>query len=100
MEPVKNRRRAKAVERRLTKLIGGERVSILGKEDIRFDKFAIEVKSRKTFVAEKWFQQAEKNAQARSKVPLLIVHITRKRHNNDLVVLRLKDFMKILKEKK
>ncbi|MEM4134344.1 MAG: hypothetical protein QXV73_04030 [Candidatus Micrarchaeia archaeon] len=87
----RNRQRAKEVERAVAKKVGGRRVGILGQEDISHDKFSIEVKSRKVFVAEKWFAQAEKNA--KGKVPLLIVHVTGKRHDNDYVIMKLKDFL-------
>jgi len=91
----KNRRRAKAVERALAERLGGRRVGILGQEDIFIgDLFSVEVKSRKSVAIYDWFQQAVKNAKGR--IPLLIVHITGKRHDNDLVVMSLKDFEKII----
>lgn len=97
MKAQRNRQRAKEVERAVAKKIGGRRVGILGQEDISHEKFSIEVKSRKAFVAEKWFQQAERNA--KGKVPLLIVHITGKRHDNDYVIIKLKDFMEVTNDK-
>lgn len=97
MKAQRNRQRAKEVERAVAKKIGGRRVGILGQEDISHEKFSIEVKSRKAFVAEKWFQQAEKNA--RGKMPLLIVHVTGRRHNNDYVVIKLKSFLELVNDK-
>jgi len=94
----KNRRRAKAVERALAERLGGRRVGILGQEDIFIgDLFSVEVKSRKSVAIYDWFQQAVKNA--KGKIPLLIVHITGKHHDNDLVVMSLKDFEKIIKKR-
>jgi len=94
----KNRRRAKAVERALAKRLEGRRVGILGQEDIFIgDLFSVEVKSRKSVAIYDWFQQAVKNA--KGKIPLLIVHITGKHHDNDLVVMSLKDFEKIIKKR-
>jgi hypothetical protein len=92
----KNRKRAKAVERALAERLGGRRVGILGQEDIFTDLFSIEVKSRKSVIIWDWFQQAVKNA--KGKIPLLIVHITGKHHDNDLVVMSLADFEKLIKK--
>jgi len=92
----KNRRRAKAIERTLAKRLGGLRIGILGKEDIITEKFAIEVKSRKKVVIWNWYQQAIKNA--KGKIPLLIIHIMGRRHDEDLVVMSLADFEKIIKK--
>ena len=91
----KNRRRAKAIERTLAKRLGGLRIGILGKEDIITEKFAIEVKSRKKVVIWNWYQQAIKNA--KGKIPLLIIHVTGKRHDEDLVVVSLADFERLIK---
>jgi hypothetical protein len=92
----KNRRRAKAIERALAKRLGGRRVGILGQEDIFTDLFSVEVKSRKSVAVWDWYQQAVRNA--KGKIPLLIVHITGKRHDDDLVVLSLADFEKLIKK--
>jgi hypothetical protein len=93
----KNRRRAKAVERALAKRLGGLRIGILGKEDVLIEgKYSIEVKSRKSVIIWNWYQQAVKNA--KGKIPLLIVHITGKHHDNDLVVMSLADFEKLIKK--
>jgi hypothetical protein len=91
----KNRKKAKKVERAIAKRLKGRRVGILGQEDVLTDQFVVEVKTRKKFVALSWYQQAAKNA--KGKIPLVIVHISNKHHNNDLVILSLKDFEKILK---
>lgn len=90
----RNRERSKRVERAIAKKVGGRRVGILGQEDISHEKFSIEVKLRKAFVAEKWMRQAERNA--KGKVPLVIVHVTGKRHDNDYVIIKLKDFKEVL----
>jgi hypothetical protein len=92
---VKNRRKAKQVERAIAKRLDGLRIGILGGEDVSTSQFSIEVKTRKKFVALSWYQQAVKNAK-KNKIPLLIVHITNKHHDNDLVILSLKDFEKLI----
>jgi hypothetical protein len=90
----KNRKKGKRTEKAIAKRLNGIRVGILGAEDILTEKFAIEVKTRKKFVALSWYQQAVKNA--KNKIPLLIVHISNKHHDNDLVILSLKDFEKLI----
>jgi len=91
----RNRRRAKAVERVLAKRLGGRRVGILGQEDIFTDLFSVEVKVRKAVAVWEWYQQAVRNAKGR--VPLLIIHVTGKRHDEDLVVMSLADFERLIK---
>jgi hypothetical protein len=91
----RNRRRAKAVERVLAKRLGGRRVGILGQEDIFTDLFSVEVKARKAVAVWDWYQQAVRNA--KGKVPLLIIHVTGKRHDEDLVVMSLADFERLIK---
>ena len=95
MSVVRNRRRAKEVERRLAKKLGARRVGILGKEDLSHPQFSFEVKERKKVAISKWFEQAEKNAN--NKIPALIIHEYRKNHDQDFVVLRLKDFLALIK---
>jgi hypothetical protein len=91
----KNRKKGKRVEKAIAKRLDGIRVGILGAEDVLTEQFAIEVKTRKKFVALSWYQQAVKNAK-KNKIPLLIVHISNKHHDNDLVILSLKDFEKLI----
>ncbi len=67
----KNRRRAKAVERAIAKKLGGSAIW-------------------------SWYEQAVRNA--KGKIPVLVIHITNKHHGNDLVVINLKDFEKLIKK--
>ncbi len=57
--------------------------------------FSIECKSRKKFVATGWMNQAIKNNKD-NKIPLVIVHVRNQRHDNDIVLLRLKDFKDLI----
>jgi len=91
----KNRKKGKRTEKAIAKRLDGIRIGILGGEDVLTDQFTIEVKTRKKFVALSWYQQAVKNAK-KNKIPLLIVHISNKHHDNDLVILSLKDFEKLI----
>lgn len=91
MKPNLNRKRGKQAERVISKQLGGKRTGILTGEDIHFDApFSCEVKSRKTFVASTWFDQARRNA--KGKTPILVVHVHGKNHDNDFVIMSLKDF--------
>lgn len=92
----KNRKRGKKNEKDLTKILEGERVGIFGGEDIKIgDKYSIEAKSRKSFVAENWMLQAEKNC--KGKLPIVIIHITGKQHKKDLVMFRLEEWENLIK---
>ena len=91
----RNRKRGKKVEGRHAKAVGGKRVGLLGGEDVWHHEFSIERKSREKFVAEKWMLQAEDNA-PKKKLPIVIVHITGKKTDNDLVLMRFGEFRKKL----
>lgn len=93
----RNRERGKDAERTIAKLIGGRRVGILGKEDIDHPDYTVEVKSRKSFAGSKFLEQAEKH-NADDKTAIAIVHVTGKRHAEDIVMMRLKDFLTIKEE--
>lgn len=86
-----NRQRGKNNERALAKRLGGKRVGILCGEDISHQHFSIECKSRVAFAGEKFIIQAERNCPI-GKTPLAIVHILKKGHGNDIVMMRLKDW--------
>lgn len=93
----RNRERGKEAERTIAKLIGGRRVGILGKEDIDHPDYTVEVKSRKSFAGSKFLEQAEKHNKG-DKTAIAIVHVSDKGHKNDIVMMRLKDFLTIIKE--
>lgn len=87
-----NRDRGKAAERAVALRLGGKRIGTLSGEDVHFDgPFSAEVKSRAAFVACAWMDQAVRNAPA-GKTPLVVVHVRGKRHDKDLVILRLADW--------
>ena len=96
------RNRGKSMERAITKIFqfdGARRVGILGKEDIVTNRFIIEVKERKSlpkFILNA-YKQAEKH-RTKDKIPLFILHELNKSHMNDLVILKLKDFLEIVKD--
>lgn len=89
MNPSKNRQRGKNTERSLAKLLNAQRIGIMGKEDLSHPVFSYEVKSRKSFVALPWLEQAERNC-PEGKTPVLVVHVNGKNHQKDCVILSLK----------
>ncbi len=93
----RNRQRGKENERVVAKMFNGKRVGILGNEDVSHPKYSIEVKSRKKFVAKNWMEQCERN-NIDNKIPLIVVHEMSKHHSNDLVIMRISDFLKEVKE--
>lgn len=63
----------------------------MGAEDIHLDTpFSVECKSRKAFVAVAWMKQAERNA--KGKTPIVVVHVHGSKHDEDLVMIRMKDY--------
>ncbi|MFQ5901692.1 MAG: hypothetical protein ACE5IH_09070 [Thermodesulfobacteriota bacterium] len=96
MNPKKNRQRGKDTEKAIAKLLNGRRIGVLGKEDIQKDNLSIEVKHRKAFVGSKWLTQAIKNCKD-GKIPVVIVHTHNSRHDNDCVIMRLKDWKELIK---
>ncbi len=87
----RNRKRGKDAERAIAKLVNGKRIGILGSEDVEHPTFSIEVKSRQKFIAEKWMQQAERNAPI-GKVPLVVVHVVGQPFEKSFVVMRMQEW--------
>jgi len=87
----------KATERAIAKYLGGERVSKFGLgsdvPDVETEWCSAEVKHRKALPS--WLKgamaQAVANASA-DMLPLVVLHEHGKRHDDDLVMLRLEDF--------
>lgn len=96
-QAILNRKRGKNNEKALEKLLDAFRVGIFGGEDLtdKDRKYSFEAKSRKSFVASKWFSQCEKNS--KGKIPILIVHIHGNRHEDDFVIFKLKYIKEFLK---
>lgn len=92
MTPAKNRRRGKATERAVAKLTGGKRIGVLGNDDVQAGPWSIEVKGRVRFSGSAFMQQACRNC-PKGKTPLVVVHVTGQRHANDLVMIRLADWL-------
>lgn len=90
----RNRARGKANEKALEKIIpGSKRIGVLGAEDLMHPTYSIEAKSCKEFVGAKWFEQAFAN-KPKGRIPIVVIHLRGKRHNNDFVLMKLSDWLK------
>jgi len=92
-----NRLRGKNAERRVAKFFNSKRIGILGREDVETEKFIIEVKSRKSFSFEKFFNQLHKN-NTKNKIELLFLLPKNKKLDDCYIVIKAKDFKKLFKE--
>lgn len=92
----KNRKRGKRVQKKVNDRLGADNVGTLGGEDGKNSKFSVEVKGLKKFVGEKYMLQAENN-NVRKVIPIVVVHIVGSKYENDLVMIRFKDFKKLVK---
>ena len=89
----------KATERAIAERLGGERVPITGRQrgdvpDVAHDWLSIECKHRQALPA--WLKGALAQARAAargSQLPVAVLHEAGSRHDGDLVVLRLSDFV-------
>lgn len=92
-------KRWKASERRIARLLGGERVPVSGRgrgdqPDVRHPWLSIECKDRKELPA--WLLDALAQAEAAAapdRLPIAVLHEAGQRHDRSLVVLRLADFV-------
>jgi hypothetical protein len=87
-----NRERGKRTERATAKALNGRRFGVLGGEDVHAGLFSIECKSRKKFIGNSFMDQARRNC-PKGRVPLVVVHVHGKRHSDDLVMLRMADWV-------
>lgn len=87
----KNRDRGKRTERATAERFGGKRIGVMGGEDVEHEIFSIECKDLARFAGVKYLEQAERNC-PNGKTPLALVHIRHKRRDEDIVMMRLRDF--------
>lgn len=89
----KNRRRGKDTERALAQRLGGKRVGILQGEDIEHPTFSIECKEREKLPVflTKAYQQAVNNC-PEWKIPIVVLHQLSNKHDDDLVIIKLREF--------
>jgi hypothetical protein len=92
-----NRNRGKSAERFVARALNGKRVGTMGGEDVQTGLFSVEVKSRARFVAEGWMSQARRNC-PQGRVPAVVVHVHGQRHSEDLIMLRMSDWVDLYGE--
>lgn len=87
----KNRNRGKALEKFVAKLFGGERLGLLGSEDVRLSHFSVECKERERLPVsiKKWYAQATVHADER--IPMVYMHELNRPHGEDLIIIRAND---------
>ncbi len=87
-------RRGSQHERATAAAFGGERIAGVGRRDVSCERWSIECKSRETLP--KWLtgamEQAERLARPDT-LALVVLHALGSRHDDDLVVLRRRDFI-------
>ena len=85
----------KAVERQIAKRLNGQRVGCTGRAtaDVISDELIVEVKIRKALPA--WLLSAMEQAVKANddgRLPIVVLHQVGKRHDSDIVAMRLSDF--------
>ena len=91
MNPKGNRDRGRRCEADIAARLSGRRMGIMGAHDVEAGPFAVEVKSRAVFAGSSFMDQAVRNC-PKGKTPLVVLHVTGKRHSEDLVMMRLNDW--------
>ena len=85
----------KATERQIAKRLGGERHGHLGGADVVADWLSVECKHRK--MLHKWLKDALEQAKGNAdgdQLALVVLHEHGARHDDDIVLLSLRDFEK------
>jgi len=94
-----HRRSWKRCESRIAEIVGGRRIPVTGRKgaDVLTDRLAVEVKARKSLPAYllAWIEQAEAGAPD-GRLPIVVLHQAGRPHTDDLVMLRLSDFVEWL----
>lgn len=97
----------KSLERRICDKFGGKRTPLSGSNSghhtssdcielsPEFQKFYIEIRLRESFLHHNIFRDIEK--QSEDKIPLLITH---EKNNDKLVVMKLENFMELVKNER
>lgn len=102
----RNRQRGKEHQKAIKNILQkyGDTLNIgtLGLADLLVEigenKYVVECKSRSRFVANNWIEQAESYISAMKiydRIPIVIIHSKNKRFSDDLVVIKLSDFISI-----
>lgn len=90
-------RRGSQHERATAAAFGGERIAGVGRRDVSCERWSIECKSRETLP--KWLTGAMEQAERQRRpdtVALVVLHALGDNHNDDLVILRRKEFVALM----
>lgn len=103
---IDSRSSGKAAERRVAKDTNGQRMGIMGMDDVRTARISFEVKTRKKLPKsiKQWFEQAKNNAH-KNNIPVLVMKEKGTQWKDALVVMEYDKFLNYLivfyaKEKK
>ena len=95
-QAISNRRAGRQNERELAERMGFILQGLYGKQDAMKDIFSAEFKKVAKYRGATFMKQAVANAaKGKKPIPLLVVHVTGQRRENDIVHIRLKDWMRI-----
>jgi hypothetical protein len=89
--PTANKRAGRLYQTYIAQKLGGKSVGTIEGQDVEHPLYSIECKKRKAFIGQKFMEQCVRNC-PRGKIPLVIVHVTNQRHEDDFVMMRLADF--------
>lgn len=95
MNPKNNRVRGKRHQKKTAEMLNGLNIGTLGGADVLAGNFVVECKSRVKFVGEGWFKQAEKHCK-KGQIPVVVIHIKGTHYDNDFVMVKMKDFRKLI----
>ena len=90
-------RRGSQHERATAAAFGGERIAGVGRRDVSCERWSIECKSRQKLPL--WLVGAMEQAERQRRpdtVALVVLHALGERHDEDLVVLRRKEFVELV----
>lgn len=93
---LRNKHQGRKVQSVHAKMLNGKSVGTIEGQDISHAIFSGESKHRKAFVGQTFMNQAIKNCPV-GKIPITIVHILRQNHENDLVMIQMKDFLEMIR---
>jgi len=91
----RNKARGKGYQTTLAEMVNGMNIGTLGGEDVMHSTFSFEAKTRKSYTTEGMMQQAEANC-PENKIPVVACHVIGKRHEDDLITMRFKDWKNLL----
>jgi hypothetical protein len=89
----RNRARGKAHEKKIAELLGGQRLGLMGGQDVEAGAFSVECKSLSNMPGylRNFYAQAERHAHGR--IPIVAIHEKNHAYEKDFVLIRLDVWM-------